>query len=348
MAIPENYIILILTTERNLDECDVKSLAASDFRGCGPSVQIEYVIKRTELCILISQILRERFGLRVSKEDRKAALGNADEALAKWCRDLPPFLQMRTSELPVWVSSLHLTYSNFLILLHRPHPRASRGSDDYGANDSDICSTAANTITSIFESLQSRGLIKLLWISDINALFTAMVQVSVELRFSNPVLAINALRRFDSGVLSLRKLAEYWINAESILRLFQESSHIQHGIRLGQASVSGRTKEPGDSLYSPVSTEPNNKPQRNSIIGDEMSRLDTVEDQTYARSGLTPILDVTDQQAEVEKDTFPTSDSSPEDFFLSAEIPLDSEWREIYWQEPGISGSFGDGIWGWP
>ena len=74
-------------------------------------------------------------------------------------------------------------------------------------------------------------MIKYLWISDTNAIFTAMVQVSMELRFSNPVLAINALRRFDFSLFSLRKLAEYWIYAESILRIFEESSHVQHGIR---------------------------------------------------------------------------------------------------------------------
>jgi len=42
--------------------------------------------------------MRERFGLRVNPEDRKAALGNADEELANWCLMLPTHLQMRTSE----------------------------------------------------------------------------------------------------------------------------------------------------------------------------------------------------------------------------------------------------------
>jgi transcriptional regulatory protein AMDR len=97
-------------------------------------------------------------------------------------------------------------------------------------------------------------MIKYVWISDINALFTAMVQVSVELRFSNPVLAINALRRFDSSLVSLRKLAEYWINAESILRIFEKSSHLQHGICLAQVSEPGRSQNTDESQMSEVVT----------------------------------------------------------------------------------------------
>jgi len=44
-----------------------------------------------------------------------------------------------------------------------------------------------------------------------------MNQVSVELSFSNPILAINTLRRFDSAHLSLRELAQFSVNPESIL-----------------------------------------------------------------------------------------------------------------------------------
>lgn len=333
----------MLIEERNLDDCDVNSLAASDFQGCGPNVQIEYVIKRTELCILISRILKERFGLRVSKEDRKAALGNADTGLADWCSNLPDLLQMRSSEMTVWASSLHLTYSNFLILLHRPHPRANKGSEDYGPNDSDICGTAANTITSIFESLRSRDMIKYLWISDINALFTAMMQVSVELRFSNPVLAINALRRFDSSLLSLSRLAEYWTNAELILRIFEESSHLQHGIRLGE-----RIQEQ-DQPYDTHSTSSINdagKFQATRRGETERSDLEVLA-AAHAASDSTSTMNNNLQDADLWKDLFPTN-SSPEDFLLSTELPMDSEWREIYWQEPGMFENLGDGIWGCP
>lgn len=334
----ESFGVHVLMKDRNLDECDVKPLTASDFQGCGPNVQIDYVIQRTELCILISRILKERFGLRVSKERRKTAVRNADTALADWCLNLPDTLQLRSWETDIWTSSLHLTYSNFLILLHRPHPRATKGSDDYGPNDSDICGTAANTITSIFESLRSRDMIKYLWISDINALFTAMVQVSVELRFSNPVLAVNALRRFDSSLLSLRKLAEYWTNAESILRIFEESSQLQYAIRLGES-----VKEQGQTLDN-SSNSSNHDPSE--LSATRQTGIRTVDSDTLVATA----SDVSSDPRETNswRDLFPTSDSAADDYLALGDLAMDNEWREIYWQEPGISESFRDGFWSWP
>ncbi|KUJ17148.1 uncharacterized protein LY89DRAFT_616929 [Mollisia scopiformis] len=336
----------------NLEECDVQPLSESDFEGCGPNVQIDYVVQHTELCLLISKIVKEGFGLRVSPEDRKAALGNGDEALAHWCLKLPSYLQMCTSDMSLWASSLHLTYNNFLILLHRPHPRASQRSDHHGRNDSDICSAAAIAIASIFEELRQKNRIKYLWISDINALFTAMIQVSVELRFSNPVLAINALRRFDSTLLSLRKLAEYWINAESILRFFEESSHVQHGIRLGKAS-SEQDRAQTPSL------------QKGKEVAPTSNASTSRDENTWNPSGRTD-LDMLAAAADAARDTtlamvpnasdemqnwngILSQNNSPEDFVLNSSdmMTLDNEWREIYWQEPGLSGSFPDGFWGW-
>ncbi|KAG0650116.1 Acetamidase regulatory [Hyphodiscus hymeniophilus] len=323
----------------NLDDCDVKPLCASDFKGCGPNVQIDHVIKRTELCILISRIVKERFGLRVSKDERKVALGNADIALADWCLNLPDSLQMRSTEMNIWTSSLHLTYSNFLILLHRPHPRAKERSENYGPNDSDICGTAANTITNIFESLRSRDMIKYLWISDINALFTAMVQVSVELRFSNPVLAINALRRFDSSLAFLSKLAEYWTNAEAYIRIFQESSHLQHGIRHEQG------------LWQNTRPTSSNNDIHDLQIGQsfQSGNLDPEVLATSAGAviGSAQALKDNLDDGDSWKDLFPPSDTATDSLLFPNDLPVQSEWRDIYWQEPGISESFGDGFWGW-
>lgn len=202
-------------------------LTSSDFEGCGSRVQIEYVINFTELCVMISYIVRERFGLRVSLERRKAVLQEADETLANWSLKLPDNLRFRASDMDPWSAMLHLTYNNFLILLHRPHPRASAYSDDYGPHDAEICSAAAGVIASIFEELRLNDRLKFLWYSGVHTLFTAMIQVRVELRFSNPVLAINALRRFDSASHSLRELAEYWVHAGTILSLFEDSKRLQ-------------------------------------------------------------------------------------------------------------------------
>ncbi|KAL3461483.1 fungal-specific transcription factor domain-containing protein [Aspergillus heterothallicus] len=215
----------------NLEDSDVSPLTASDFEGCGPSVQTDFVIHFSELNTMISYIIRERFGLRISAERRKAALLEADEALANWSLRLPDRLRLRASDMDPWSAMLHLTYNNFLILLHRPHPRASAYSDDYGPHDAEICSAAAGVIASIFEELRLHDRLKYLWYSGVHTLFTAMIQVRVELRFSNPVLAINALRRFDSASYSLRELAQYWSHASTILRLFEDSRRLQEDLR---------------------------------------------------------------------------------------------------------------------
>ncbi|KAL4985545.1 Acetamidase regulatory protein [Aspergillus falconensis] len=215
----------------NLEDSDVSPLTVSDFEGCGARVQADFVIHFSELCTMISYIVRERFGLRISAERRKAALLEADESLANWSLRLPDRLRLRTSDMDPWSAMLHLTYNNFLILLHRPHPKASAYSDDYGPHDAEICSAAAGVIASIFEELRMHDRLKLLWYSGVHTLFTAMIQVRVELRFSNPVLAINAFRRFDSASCSLRDLAQYWSHASTILRLFEESRRLQEDLQ---------------------------------------------------------------------------------------------------------------------
>lgn len=223
---------LTVPYSRNLEDSDVLPLVPSDFEDCGSRVQYEYVIHFSELCVMISYITRERFGLRVTPERRKAVLSEADEALASWSLKLPDTLRLRASDMDPWSGMLHLTYNNFLILLHRPHPRASAYSDDYGPHDAEICSAAASVIASIFEELRLNSRLKYLWYSGVHTLFTAMIQVRVELRFSNPVLAINALRRFDSASYSLRELADYWAHAGTILRLFENSKRLQEDLRL--------------------------------------------------------------------------------------------------------------------
>ncbi|KAJ6144370.1 transcriptional regulator family: Fungal Specific TF [Penicillium chermesinum] len=178
----------------NLDDSDVSPLTLADFENCGPRVQAEFVIHFTELCTMISYLVRDRFGLRATDERRKAVLQEADESLANWSLKLPDNLRLR-------------------------------------ASDMDPCA-AAGVITSIFEELRLNDRLKFLWYTGVHTLFTAMIQVRVELRFSNPVLAINALRRFDSASYSLRELAQYWVHAGTILRLFEDSKRLQEDLRL--------------------------------------------------------------------------------------------------------------------
>jgi hypothetical protein len=55
--------------------------------------------------------------------------------------------------------------------------------------------------------------------------------------------------RFDHS-----QLAEYYINAESNLRIFEESSHIQRGIRLGQGIEERHRPQDGGSQAHQVTT----------------------------------------------------------------------------------------------
>ncbi|EFW17212.1 hypothetical protein D8B26_003950 [Coccidioides posadasii str. Silveira] len=339
----------------NLEDCDVQPLTPSDFEGCGDRVQVDYVIQYTELCCMISFIMRERFGLRVSPERRKAALLDADKALANWSLKLPDNVRMSTTDVDSWPALLHLTYNNFLILLHRPHPRASAYSDDYGPNDAEICSAAAGVIVSIFEELREKGRIKYLWVSAVNSLFTAMIQIRVELRFSNPVLAINALRRFDSTLCSLRALSDYWLGAETILRLFESSKRLKHDMEMVKMKQPNSLPKDGELVVK----EPTNnstpqidvttpqgpmqpwyqKPQLN-------ERLNYFAKQSPAPAAEGPPQ--TDQVGEHGdwRQLFSIVDSEPCGPFIPENLTdMEDEWRELYLHEPAMTDYFQDTAW---
>ncbi|RDW58678.1 hypothetical protein BP6252_13154 [Coleophoma cylindrospora] len=309
----------------NLDECDVQPLDISDFEGCGSRAQAEYTIQYVELCVIISKIVRERFGLRISPEKRKIALSNADEALANWALNLPKHLQLKSSTTHLWFADLHLTYNNFLILLHRPNPR--KGFNDHGPNDSDICSAAATTITNIFEDMRENNRITCVWFAGVITLFTAMIQVSVELRFSNPILAIAALRRMDSSLLSLRELSEYWVHAEPILRLFEESSHAKHGMRSTRQQDSSNSglhdaTEVAQNVLGPHS--------RDQTDLDVLAAAANVAEKPGGQDGNNDQLPLDWRYFQ---DGIP-GQAMPN---LGDVMTLENEWREIYWQEPGIA-----------
>jgi transcriptional regulatory protein AMDR len=335
----------------------VAPLDVLDFEGCGSDTQIEYVLNYTKLCILISRVLRERFGLRTTSEQRKAALGTADEALANWCLLLPPSLHLRSSGTSLWTSNLHLAYSNFLILLHRPNPRVSRRFDDSGPNDADICIAAANAITTIFEDMRKKDQIRYVGLAGVNALFTGMIQVSVELRFSNPVLAIHARRRFDSTLYSLRELAEYWVVGESILRLFEGNPTLKHGAGLDRDSRDeGRSQSAASNLRLQNGPMTCRKAFPSHDAGNKLrprtrSDLDVLAAAANAAVQSINAGLIEQEQEEVcdWRQLFPFTTSNQEGFMSTEDITLmEDEWREIYWQEPNMFESFGEVFGGWP
>ncbi|EAU35628.1 acetamidase regulatory protein [Aspergillus terreus NIH2624] len=355
----------------NLEDSDVSPLTHSDFEGCGSRVQSDYVIHFSELCTMISYIVRERFGLRVSAERRKAVLQEADESLANWSLKLPDNLRLRASDMDPWSAMLHLTYNNFLILLHRPHPRASAYSDDYGPHDAEICSAAAGVIASIFEELRLNDRLKYLWYSGVHTLFTAMIQVRVELRFSNPVLAINALRRFDSASYSLRELAEYWSHASTILRLFEDSKRLQEDLRLATSERPRRfsnnhNSHDGNKNASNTSTHNSSNSDTPMQSSQMPFEVPTPESPHLPQTQAT----VSPHQQQPFDNWIPSTNwasmdpmDHPREFldwrqlfsFTDPDQPvpmaieglpeLEDEWRQIYWQETPMSDLLQEGGW---
>ncbi|KAM5458103.1 hypothetical protein McanCB56680_005424 [Microsporum canis] len=350
----------------NLDDCDVEPLRASDFEGCGNNIQQDYVIQFTELCCMISFIVRERFGLRISPERRKAILSEADRALANWSIKLPDTVRMSTTDMDAWPALLHLTYNNFLILLHRPHPRAS--ADTYAHNDAEICSAAAGVIVSIFEELREKDRIKYLWSSAVNTLFTAMIQIRVELRFSNPVLAINALRRFDSTLVTLRALSEYWHNAESIFHLFESSKRLKYDMQMVKSKQTNTARAREGDPISKVSEGP--PPQVEALLPQSQlqswwpktqfsERLNyfTHSEPIVPVSGPQPQQPQQQQQHPQPSEHLPGQGPDWRQLFTFAEsepcgavVPenlndMEDEWRELYLHDPGLTDYFQESTW---
>jgi len=328
---------------------------------------------------MISYLIRDRFGLRASDERRKAVLQEADESLASWSLKLPDNLRLRASDMDPWSAMLHLTYNNFLILLHRPHPRASAYSDDYGPHDAEICSAAAGVIASIFEELRLNDRLKFLWYTGVHTLFTAMIQVRVELRFSNPVLAINALRRFDSASYSLRELAQYWVHAGTILRLFEDSKRLQDDLRLDRSKQSFNgtqaTKLPvttSDAAVAAIAAQtpqplafgvptPESTPMQQTTISPQPSATPQFDNWITAplRLNVGP-LETNDPYSNtaMQVDHMETSRDYPDwrqlFSFTDADLPvssmpmeglmeLENEWRQIYWQDTPMADLMQDG-----
>ena len=351
----------------NLEDSDVSPLTAADFEGCGANVQIDYVIHFSELCFMISNIIRERFGLRVTPERRKTALQEADGSLANWSLRLPDNLRLRASDMDPWSAMLHLTYNNFLILLHRPHPRASAYSDDYGPHDAEICSAAAGVIASIFEELRLNNRLRLLWYTGVHTLFTAMIQVRVELRFSNPVLAINALRRFDSASHSLRELSDYWLHATTILRLFEDSRRLQEDLqtvtterprKFGEADTAQQTPDqapnptvlPTSSQKQPQQQLPLNIPPTPDITAQlpQNPISQPAEFGNWMAPDPLPAVEPLTQPREFLdwRQLFSFTDpDQPVPMSMEGLPELEEEWRQIYWQDLPMSDLLQDGGW---
>ncbi|KAK2010940.1 fungal-specific transcription factor domain-containing protein [Colletotrichum eremochloae] len=205
----------------NLDDSDVPMIEEHHLTGT-PEAETTFVIQHTRLCIIFSKAMRKRVALRSTAEDRAKATREADAALAELVTNLPDRLQLSQGEPDIWQAIFHLTYNNFLTLLHRPSPRPVPGQSAAEAGtDLSICSDAAATVSSIFESLRKRNMLSSLWLPSIHVLFTALVHTSTQMHSSNPIVAAKSKRHAESMIQTLHSLKSQWLYARSLLNLFE-------------------------------------------------------------------------------------------------------------------------------
>jgi transcriptional regulatory protein AMDR len=325
----------------DLADSDVQKLKPSDFEHCGPNTRIAYVLNASELCIIISQALRERFRLRSTPGNRQAVLRRTDEALANWALRLPTSLQLHGGQnLDLWAANLQLIYNTTLILLHRAEPYSSsmaRGADN---EDSDICKTAAGVVQDLFQYLSQRNEIRYLWTSSINCLFTALIELSVEVRLSNPILAISALRRYDSALFSLRELAKYWPNAQAILHFFESSVKLQDKsdsahTQTGADSSAKANKSSGQDL-SPRSSKAAAVETCEKDESDHEDSVDTVADEPTTSEA----LDIHLESRGASPQGASNQNSADVRGHVQEEFESWSQWRQTYWQQPEFTDEF--------
>ncbi|KAK5129045.1 hypothetical protein LTR85_000378 [Meristemomyces frigidus] len=248
----------------NLEDCDVRELTHDDFRGCFPDAQADFQIQRSAICIIIARAQRV-FSPRVSAEECRSATLRADQELSSWYLGLPEALRYDAAHHDRWAAQLMLAYYNLLILLHRTkqpkrrEPEQSPSSTHQGASDisladAEICNASAQAVVSILEYVCMHDEIRYIWLDSVNALFTALTHLSTQMPSANPVLAMGARRQFDSGLRTLKSVAEWWPIECAVVELFEsqrpgndassyEESRYQplpHGSILGEGVLAKR------------------------------------------------------------------------------------------------------------
>lgn len=295
------------------------------------------MIQRTQACLIISRALKI-FGPRTHAETWKSAVRHADEELANWFLQLPDSLRFHPSNQDIWAAILTLTYHNILILLHRPAHPSRKGfgqmtllsTVDLSANphDAEICNASSSAIVSIFETICSKRQVQNLWLDSVNALFTALTHLSVQIESTSPVIAVNARRQFDSGLRSLKVVAEWWPIEQAVVELFESESERTPGRLDHDASIESATPVPveshSDNIHYGIHNTPFTGPIHQQTDGisallvasaeaasPSLQRNNIFHTHTYAPSILSP------QQ------------SVPDDGLYSADASL-PDWRQLF------------------
>lgn len=195
--------------------------------------------------------MNQRWSLRSTPESQLEAVRRADEELGQFILELPESLQLSLPKTSTWQATLHLTYNNFIILLHRPPPTSISGHQPQApdaSSDSNMCGAATMQISSIMGTLLHQGSLSTAWLYDIHALFTALIYASGELSSPNPLVSAKARRTSETLMASLRVLSTQWRFAKGVLHLFHQRA-IRNKLRSSSMDAGGKS-HPHDQAAS--------------------------------------------------------------------------------------------------
>lgn len=195
-----------------------------DFDASMSADEAAFCIHHAKLCADISRLLRSHFSISARKSlvDWSSALKSFDLKLAEWLTSLPADLRDRNQPARLSKLMLHLTYETTLVQVHRLQLSSSAAVLTMEMLDNDkICSEAASSIIRIFEELDKLSALHNCWFWAPSALFTAILQIQMQLRSENPLISMKAQETIISGLRILRRLSQHWLMAESVWRLFQ-------------------------------------------------------------------------------------------------------------------------------
>ena len=317
-----------------LEDCDVKPLREDDFCDCGPGTQVAFVTHAVGLAVIISRILEARFAIAKTPSDdrvRERTVRELNQALARWSLELPDELGSRSGRcLSLWPAYLQLQYNTVLILLHRSPPgqkTSSRG------GDADVCAVAAGCIVSLLQAIcDSNEGMRCLWLSAVNSIFTALIQMDAQVRASSssPVLAVPALMHYDRTVALLRRFAEYWPNALPVLHFFEQ-------LRAGHDHRHGEDRDDGGAGDASRPYTPSHVPLVVAVSESPLDAADHVEGPSQGiYGGLGSVYNVETLEHSETMQPSPGTDAQAVADIADAW----QEWRSSHWQHIDIVDEF--------
>lgn len=162
-----------------------------------------------------------------------------------------------------------------------------------------------------------------------------MIQLSAEVRFANPLLAIAAVHRYDSTLYSLTRLTEYWPNAESILHFFEYSEKLQ------RQDVHLERGNPNQLLSSPDATRQN--AEETAAVSQIMIAAQASPGTTFGAPSRSTAMGTSSDQRPQDGDRNETDVSNGEKQLFPFTGIFEAEglhgsaylenWKEMYWQK---------------